>query len=125
VKNILKNRKDEIINNIGEDLLKQLKKIKLLDLLKFQVKEMSVYWTLGQILEQINNEFNLSISKTLFYDFCSKNIEKDKLEHLKKDKKIETGVSQNKDTKKESILSEDELNVVAMFGSSSKNQVKD
>lgn len=125
MKNILKNRKDEIINNIGEDLLKQLKKIKLLDLLKFQVKEMSVYWTLGQILEQINNEFNLSISKTLFYDFCSKNIEKDKLEHLKKDKKIETGVSQNKDIKKESILSEDELNVVAMFGSSSKNQVKD
>jgi hypothetical protein len=103
VKNILKNCKDEIINNIGEDSLKQLKKIKLLDLLKHQVKEMSDYWTLGQILVQINNEFNLSISKTLFYDFCSKNIEKDKLEHIKKDKNIETGLSQKRDTKISSL----------------------
>lgn len=120
MKNILNTRKDEIVGNVGEDGLKKLQKVKLLKLIEAEIKELVKYFTLGQVLGQINNEFGLSISKTVFYDFCKKNIKKDeKLKPLKHD-----GVSQNRE-KKESILDEDELNAIAMFGSSSKNQVKD
>lgn len=99
MKNILKDRKDEIINNMGDDSLKQLKKLKFLTLIESEIKEMLDYWVLGQILQMINKEFNLSIRKTVFYNFCSKN----KLKAINKDKEID--ISQNRDVNNEKVHS--------------------
>ena len=121
MKNILKTRKEEITEKVGEDEFQRLQKVRLLKLLELEIQQLTEYWSLSQILEIINSELELKISKTVFYDFCAKKMKKDE-----KNQKIDKGVvSQNRDIKKESILSEDELNAIAMFGSSSKNQVKD
>lgn len=126
MKNILKTRKDEIANKVGEDEFNNLKKIKLLMLMELEIQQLTEYWSLSQILEIINSELELKISKTVFYDFCAKKMKKEGKSKVEKNQKIDKGVvSQNRDIKKESILSEDELNAIAMFGSSSKNQVKD
>ena len=82
MKNILKTCKEEIVNNIGNIELKNLKKVKLLKLIEPEIKVLITYFTLGQVLGQINNEFNLSISKTVFYGFCKKNIKEDKTSKL-------------------------------------------
>ncbi len=116
MKNILKNRKDEIVDNVGEDGIKKLQKVRLLRLIEPEIRKMTNYHTLGQILQSINIEFGLSISKTVFYGFCARNIKKDE-----KAKALEKGVSQKRDTIKEkvAILDEDELSAVAMYNSNS------
>ena len=118
MKNALKTRKDEIVDNVGgEDELKKLQKVKLLKLIEVEINELLKYFTLGQVLQQINNEFNLFVSKTVFYNFCKKNIKKDETsKSIKREnqKKIEV----DKDIKKEIVtLDEDELSAVAMFQS--------
>lgn len=126
MKNILKTRRDEIVDNLGgKDELKKLQKVKLLKLMELEIQQLLKYWNLSQTLEIINSELELKISKTVFYNFCAKKMKKDEKSKVEKNQKIDKGVSQNRDIKKESILSEDELNAIAMFGSSSKNQVKD
>ncbi len=120
MKKILKTRKDEIIENIGgEDELKKLRKAKLLKLMKFEIQQLLEFWSLGQVLEILNNELGFKISKTVFYDFCAKNFKKDEKSKILKRDKIEEGVSQNRDTKKEEIatLNEEELSAIAMFNS--------
>ena len=126
MKNILKTRRDEIVDNLGgKDELKKLQKVKLLKLMELEIQQLLEYWSLSQTLKIINSELELKISKTVFYDFCAKKMKKDEKSKVEKNQKIDKGVSQKRDIKKESILSEDELNAIAMFGSSSKNQVKD
>jgi hypothetical protein len=125
VKNILENRKDEIVANVGEDGLKKLQKVKLLKLMELEIQQLLEYWSLSQILKIINSELELKISKTVFYDFCAKKMKKDEKLKVEKNQKTDKGLTQKRDIKKESILDEDELNAIAMFGSSSKNQVKD
>ena len=72
------------------------------------------YWNIKQVHQLVQDVFNIPISSPLFYRYCAKN--------LKKDEKLDVGVSQKRDTKKEEIatLDEDELGAVAMF-SSKKN----
>ncbi|MCG3704315.1 hypothetical protein ACN2CX_07930 [Aliarcobacter butzleri] len=115
----LQKRKKKIIEQIGqEDELKKLKKVKLLKLMEFEIQQMLEFWSLGQVLEILNSELGFKISKTVFYEFCAKNLKKDeKSEPIKKDKKSDVGLSQKRDTKKEEIatLDEDELSAVAMF----------
>ena len=125
MKNILKTRKDEIVNKVGEDEFKKLQKVKLLKLMELEIQQLLKYWSLSQTLKIINSELELKISKTVFYNFCAKKMKKDEKSKVEKNQKIDKGVSQNRDIKKESILDEDELNAIAMFGLSSKNQVKD
>ena len=126
MKKILKTRKDEIVNNVGgEDEFKKLQKVKLLKLMELEIQQLLEYWSLSQTLKIINSELEFKISKTVFYEFCKKNIKKYEKIELEKNQKTYKGVSQKRDTKKELILDEDELNAVAMFGSSSKNQLKD
>ncbi|WP_151944041.1 hypothetical protein [Aliarcobacter butzleri] len=104
MKNMLKTRKEQIVNNVGgEDELKKLQKVKLLKLMELEIQQMIEFWSLGQVLEILNSELGFKISKTVFYEFCAKNLKKDeKLESRKIDKKINVGVSQraNEDTKK-------------------------
>lgn len=106
----LQKRKEELAEQIGEDKIKKIKKFKLLKLLETQINELMNYWTLAQMLQMINNEFELKISKTVFYDFCKKNFRKvEKIEIkeiVKKDIKVK---------KETSILDEDELNVIDMY----------
>jgi hypothetical protein len=97
----LQNRKKEIIEQIGIHGLKQLKFSKLLKLINFEIQELTNYWTLKQVHNMVNEVFDFNISAPLFYRFCQQNLnlKKDKKsEPIKKDKKIETGVSQNRDT---------------------------
>ena len=57
----------------------------------------------------------------VFYDFCKNNLKKNNIETVDKIGEIRKGVSQNRNTKKEeekSILDSDELNAIAMYGSS-------
>ena len=82
MKNILKTRRDEITEKVGEDEFKRLQKVKLLKLMELEIKELLKYFTLSQVLKQINDEFNLRISKTVFYNFCKKNIKKDETSKL-------------------------------------------
>jgi hypothetical protein len=105
VKNILKARKDEIVDNVGgEDELKKLQKVKLLKLMELEIQQLLEFWSLGQVLEILNNELGFKISKTVFYEFCAKNLKKDeKSEPIKKDKKLDVGVSQKRDTKISSL----------------------
>ena len=124
MKNILKARKEEITEKVGEDEFKKLQKVKILRLMELEIQQLIEYWSLSQILEIINSELELKISKTVFYKFA-KNLKKDEKSKVEKNQKIDRGVSQKIDTKKESILDEDELTAIAMFGSSCKNQIKE
>ena len=124
MKNILKIRKDEIVNKVGENEFTRLQKIKLLKLMELEIQQLFEFWSKGQVLEILNSEIGFKISKTVFYDFCAKNLKKDEISKpIKSDKRLDKGVvleiTTNK--KEESILDEDELNAIAMFGSSSKN----
>ena len=94
----LQNKKKEIIEQIGIDGLKKLKFSKILKLIKNEIRELMNYWTIKQIHKIVNEVFELNISVPLFYKFCA-NLKKDE---IKKDKKINVGVSQraNEDTKK-------------------------
>lgn len=106
MKNILKNRKDEIVVNVGDDELKKLQKIKLLKLMELEIQQLLEFWSLGQVLEILNIELGFKISKTVFYEFCAKNLKKDeKSEPIKRDKKLDVGVSQ----KREKISSLEDL----------------
>ena len=125
MKNILENCKDEIVANVGVDGLKKLQKVKLLKLMELEIQQLLKYWSLSQTLKIINSELELKISKTVFYDFCAKKMKKDEKLKVEKNQKTDKGLTQKRDIKKESILDEDELNAIAMFGLSSKNQVKD
>lgn len=120
----LQNRKKEIIQQIGEDRLKKLKFSKLLKLIIFEIEELMVYWTVRQVNKMVCEVFDINISEPLFYRFCLKNLKKYEISKpIKSDKRLDKGVvleiTTNK--KEESILDEDELNAIAMFGSSSKN----
>ena len=124
----LQKRKKKIIEQIDDDGLRKLKFSKLLKLIHNEIQELMNYWTIKQIHKIVNEVFELNISAPFFYKFCAKNFKKDeKSKILKRDKKLDKGVVQEITTnkKEESILDEDELNAIAMFGSSSKNQVKD
>ena len=121
MKDVLNAKKEKIIREIEQGGLKKLKKTKLLRLIKDEIQSLSNYWTLLQILEMINKEFDLQISNTVFYDFCKNNLKKNNIETVDKIGEIRKGVSQNRNTKKEeekSILDSDELNAIAMYGSS-------
>lgn len=99
MKNILKARKEEITEKVGE--IKKLQKVKLLKLIELEIQQLLEYWSLSQILEIINSELELKISKTVFYEFCAKNFKKnEKSKPLKRDKKEEVVVSQQVDIKK-------------------------
>lgn len=117
VKNILKTRKDYIVNKVGEYEFKKLQKVKLLKLMEVEIQQLFEFWSKGQVLEILNSELGFKISKTVFYDFCAKNFKKDEKSKVEKNKKIDKGVSQNRDTKKEEIvtLDEDELSVIAIY----------
>lgn len=117
----LQNRKNEIILQIGAEGLKKLKFTKLLKLITFEIEELIEYWTIRQVHQMVNEVFNINVSKALFYGFCEKNIKKKKDFEVMENRKIDKGVSQNRNTKKEeekSILDSDELNAIAMYGSS-------
>ena len=121
MKDVLNAKKEKIIGEIEQGGLKKLKKTKLLRLIKDEIQSLSNYWTLLQILEMINKEFDLQISNTVFYDFCNYILKKNNIETVDKIGEIRKGVSQNRNTKKEeekSILDSDELNAIAMYGSS-------
>ena len=90
MKNILKIRKEEITKKVGVDEFKKLQKVKILKLMELEIQQLIEYWSLSQILEIINLDLELKISKTVFYNFCAKN--------LKKDEKEKVGVSLNRDT---------------------------
>lgn len=99
MKNILKNRKDEIVDVVGgEEQFKKLKKVKILALIKVQIEELSIYYSLGQILLLINNQFGLNISKTVFYNFCSKLKKETKVININN---VNDGVSQSRDAVKD------------------------
>lgn len=126
VKNILKTRKDDIVNKVGENEFKKLQKVKLLKLMEVEIQQLFEFWSKGQVLEILNSELGFKISKTVFYDFCTKNIKKDEKSKILKSDKIEEVVFQKRDTKKEqktstSILDEDELNVIAMYSNPKKD----
>jgi hypothetical protein len=106
VKNTLKARKDEIVANIGgEDELKKLQKVKLLKLMELEIQQLLEFWSLAQVLEILNSELGFKISKTVFYDFCAKNLKKnEKSKPIKSDKKEEVVVSQQVDIKKSESL---------------------
>lgn len=91
----LQNRKNEIIQQIGEDGLKRLKFSKILKLIVNEIKELMDYWIVKQIHQMVNEVFNINISAPLFYRFCEKNI--------KKNEKSELGVSHNSDKKVSSL----------------------
>jgi arsenate reductase-like glutaredoxin family protein len=122
---ILENKKIEIIEQIAEDGLKKLKFSKLLKLITFEIEELMNYWTIKQVHQIVNEVFNLNISAPLFYRFCGRYSKKAEKSKVEKNQITYKGVSQKRDIKKESILDDDELNAIAMFSSSSKNQVKD
>lgn len=94
----LQNKKKEIIEQIGIYGLKKLKFSKILKLIKDEIRELMNYWTIKQIHKIVNEVFELNISAPLFYKFVHQNFK----DEIKKDKKINVGVSQraNEDTKK-------------------------
>lgn len=77
MKTILKTRKDEIVANVGKDEFKKLQKVKLLKLMEIEIQQLLEFWSLGQVLEILNSELGFKISKTVFYEFCAKNLKKD------------------------------------------------
>lgn len=103
MKNILKARKEEITEKVGENEFKKLQKVKLLKLMELEIQQLLEYWSLSQILEIINSELELKISKTVFYEFCAKNLKKNEKSKVEKNQKIDKGVSQKRDTKISSL----------------------
>lgn len=100
----LQKRKEELVGQIGEDEIKKLKKVKLLKLIQNEIQELLNYWNIKQVHELVQNAFNIPISSPLFYRYCAKNLKKDeKSELIKKDKKLDVGVSQKRDTKISSL----------------------
>ena len=98
----LQKRKKKIIEQIGEEGLEKLKFSKLLKLTENEIQELMNYWTIKQVHQMLNEVFNLNISAPLFYKFCA-NLKKDEISKtIKRDKKINVGVSEraNEDTKK-------------------------
>jgi CheY-specific phosphatase CheX len=73
----LQKRKKEIIEKIGEDEIKELKKVKMLKLIQNEIQELLNYWNIKQVHELVQNVFNIPISSPLFYRYCAKNIKKD------------------------------------------------
>lgn len=98
----LQKKKKEVIEQIDDDGLRKLKFSKLLKLIRNEIQELMNYWTIKQIHKIVNEVFELNISAPLFYKFCA-NLKKDE---IKKDKKINVGVSEraNEDTKKSENL---------------------
>ena len=94
----LQNKKNEIIHQIGEDGLKRLKFSKILKLIENEIKELMDYWIVKQIHQMVNEVFNINISAPLFYRFCEKNIKKKKDFEVMENRKIDKGVSLNRDT---------------------------
>ena len=94
----LQNKKNEIIHQIGEDGLKRLKFSKILKLIENEIKELMDYWIVKQIHQMVNEVFNINVSKALFYGFCEKNIKKKKDFEVMENRKIDKGVSLNRDT---------------------------
>ena len=94
---ILENKKIEIIEQIGEDGLRKLKFSKFLKLIENQLQDLCIYYNIKQVHQLVQNIFNIPISRPLFYRYCAKNLKKDeKLEPIKKDKKLNVDVSQPK-----------------------------
>ena len=52
----LQNRKKEIIQQIGEEGLKKLKFSKLLKLIKNEIQELMIYWTIKQVHLMMNED---------------------------------------------------------------------
>ena len=96
----LQKRKKEIIVQINENELKQLKFSKLLKLLQSEIQESMNYWTIRQIHKMVNEVFEINVSAPFFYKFCSDLKKDEKLESRKIDKKEKIGVSQTRDTEK-------------------------
>ncbi len=94
----LQNKKNEIIQHIGAEGLKKLKFTKLLKLITFEIEELIEYWTIRQVHQMVNEVFNINVSKALFYGFCEKNIKKKKDFEVMENRKIDKGVSLNRDT---------------------------
>ena len=94
----LQNKKNEIIQQIGAEGLKKLKFTKLLKLITFEIEELIEYWTIRQVHQMVNEVFNINVSKALFYGFCEKNIKKKKDFEVMENRKIDKGVSLNRDT---------------------------
>ena len=94
----LQNKKNEIIQQIGAEGLKKLKFTKLLKLITFEIEELIEYWTIRQVHQMVNEIFNINVSKALFYGFCEKNIKKKKDFEVMENRKIDKGVSLNRDT---------------------------
>ena len=94
----LQNKKNEIIQHIGAEGLKKLKFTKLLKLITFEIEELIEYWTIRQVHQMVNEIFNINVSKALFYGFCEKNIKKKKDFEVMENRKIDKGVSLNRDT---------------------------
>jgi hypothetical protein len=98
VKFLLNVKKEEIIQHIGAEGLKKLKFTKLLKLITFEIEELIEYWTIRQVHQMVNEVFNINVSKALFYGFCEKNIKKKKDFEVMENRKIDKGVSLNRDT---------------------------
>ena len=94
----LQNKKNEIIQHIGAEGLKKLEFTKLLKLITFEIEELIEYWTIRQVHQMVNEVFNINVSKALFYGFCEKNIKKKKDFEVMENRKIDKGVSLNRDT---------------------------
>lgn len=93
----LQKRKEELVGQIGEDEIKKLMKVKLLKLIQNEIQELLNYWNIKQVHQLVQDVFNIPISRPLFYRYCAKNLKKDeKLEPIKKDKKLNVDVSQPK-----------------------------
>ena len=98
MKFLLNVKKEEIIQHIGAEGLKKLKFTKLLKLITFEIEELIEYWTIRQVHQMVNEVFNINVSKELFYGFCEKNIKKKKDFEVMENRKIDKGVSLNRDT---------------------------
>ncbi|WP_323589156.1 hypothetical protein [Aliarcobacter butzleri] len=94
MEDLLLNRKNELIDKLGNGGLKELKSSKLLRLIEPQIEDLCKYWTKKQVYNMVNKIFDDNIISASFFYRFSKNLEK---ETIKKDKKIEVGVSQKKD----------------------------
>ena len=70
----------------------------MLKLITFEIEELIEYWTIRQVHQMVNEVFNINVSKALFYGFCEKNIKKKKDFEVMENRKIDKGVSLNRDT---------------------------
>ncbi len=99
MEDLLLNRKNELIDKLGNGGIKELKSSKLLRLIEPQIEDLCKHWTKKQVYNMVNKIFDDNIISASFFYRFSKNLEKETIE---KDKKIELGVSQKRDIKKES-----------------------